>query len=106
MIIDSPMKTPIDKDKSPNNINEIEYLEKLFQEKENTNEEKITFGLIIIQHLQLNLSQHYQCVDFYDVEQGYIITCNVVNLDKSKLNVDDYLNRRQLHLRSTLIIKI
>jgi len=71
----------IDNDKLSNDINEFDYLEKLFKQKENLEEQNITFGLSIIKQFSLDSSQQYQCIDVYDVEQGYIIMCNVVNLN-------------------------
>ncbi len=63
--------------------NKLDYFEKLFEQKESMEDQKITFGLSIVQQISLDSSQQYQCVDFYDVEQGYIIMCNVVNTDHS-----------------------
>jgi hypothetical protein len=71
----------IDNDKLSNDINEFDYLKKLFKQKENLEEQNITFGLSIIKQFSLDSSQQYQCVDVYDVEQGYIIMCNIVNLN-------------------------
>lgn len=64
-------------------ISQCNYLEKLFRQKQNAEERKIIFGLSIKQKFSLNSSQQYQCVDFYDVEQGYIIMCNTLNLNNS-----------------------
>ena len=84
MVIDpSTMKT-IDNNNLSNEMSELDYLEKLFKQKENIEERKITFGLSILQTFSLDSSQQYQCVDFYDVGQGYIIMCNVVNSTDSK----------------------
>jgi hypothetical protein len=71
----------IDNDKLSNDINQFDYLKKLFKQKENLEEQNITFGLSIIKQFSLDSSQQYQCVDVYDVEQGYIIMCNIVNLN-------------------------
>jgi hypothetical protein len=71
----------IDNDKLSNDINQFDYLKKLFKQKENLEEQNITFGLSIIKQFSLDSSQQYQCVDIYDVEQGYIIMCNIVNLN-------------------------
>ncbi|CAF0891715.1 unnamed protein product [Rotaria sordida] len=95
-IIDPLKRKIIDDNRLSNGIDEFNYLEKIFEQKENIEERKITFGLSIIQQFSLDSSQQYQCVDFYDVGQGYIIMCNVVNLDKPQVNVKDYSNLGQL----------
>ncbi len=96
------MKMLDDDKKLSNDINRFDYLENLFKQKENLEERKITFGLSILQKFSLNSFQQYQCVDFYDVEQGYIIMCNIVNLNNSK----DQSNSEQIQLQSILIIDI
>jgi len=61
--------------------------ERLFTQRENLDERKITIGLTTIQKLSLNSNERYQCVDFYDVEQGYIIMCNIEQSEQTKLFV-------------------
>ena len=51
------------------------------EETENGENRKINFGLTIFTRFSLNSSHQYQNVDFYDVEQGYIIVSNVINVN-------------------------
>ncbi|CAF3364498.1 unnamed protein product [Rotaria sp. Silwood1] len=95
-VIEPSKRKIIDNNRLPSGIDEFDYIEKLFEQKENIEEQKITFGLSIIQQFSLDSSQQYQCVDFYDVGQGYIFTCNVVNLDVPQVNIKDYSNLGQL----------
>ncbi|CAF2848040.1 unnamed protein product [Rotaria sp. Silwood2] len=97
-IIEPSKRKTIDDNRLSNEIDQFDYLEKLFEPKENIEERKITFGLSIIQQFSLDSSQQYQCVDFYDVGEGYIIMCNVVNLDKPQVNIKDYSHLGQLQL--------
>ncbi len=78
------MMKMIDNEKQSNDTIEFDYLEKLFKQKENLEEQNITIGLSMIKQFSLDSSQQYQYVDFYDVEQGYIIMCNVVHLNNSE----------------------
>jgi hypothetical protein len=102
MVIDPSMKKMIDNKRLSNDISEVDYLEKLFKQKENIEERKITFGLSIIEQCPLDSFQQYQCIDFYDIEQEYIIMCNVLNLNNSK----DQLNSQQIQSQSISIIEI
>ncbi|CAF0766338.1 unnamed protein product [Adineta ricciae] len=52
------------------------------EEIENAEDRKLNFGLTIFTRFSLNSSQQYQNVDFYDIEQGYIIVSNVINVNK------------------------
>ncbi|CAF3020197.1 unnamed protein product [Rotaria sp. Silwood2] len=97
-IIEPSKRKTIDDNRLSNEIDQFDYLEKLFEPKENIEERKITFGLSIIQQFSLDSSQQYQCVDFYDVGEGYIIMCNVVNLGKPQVNIKDYSHLGQLQL--------
>jgi hypothetical protein len=63
---------------------DISEFEKLVQQQQNREEQKVIFGLSVIQKYSLDASQAYQCIDFYDVEQGYIIMCNIVNSNHFK----------------------
>jgi len=74
----------IDNEKQSNDTSEFDYLEKLFKQKENLEEQNITIGLSMIKQYSLDSSQQYQYVDFYDVDQEYIIICNVVHLNSSE----------------------
>jgi len=86
----------IDNEKQSNDTSEFDYLEKLFKQKENLEEQNITIGLSMIKQYSLDSSQQYQYVDFYDVDQEYIIICNVVHLNSSE----------DIQLQSILIIDI
>ncbi|UJR27655.1 hypothetical protein I4U23_008936 [Adineta vaga] len=83
-IIDTSIRKISDENKPSNSINETDYLEKIFQQKNNSEDRKITFGLIVIKQFSLDSSQQYQYVDFYDVEQGYIIISNVLDNFKTE----------------------
>jgi hypothetical protein len=75
------MMMTTDDNKLSSGIDKFDHLEKEISE-----ERKISFGLSIIQRLSLDSSQHYLCVDFYDVGQGYILMCNIANAnDNSNL---------------------
>ncbi len=93
MIIDSTMTQTIENSKLSN-------LEKLLKQQKNTEEQKVTFGLLEIQKFSLHISQEYQCIDFYDVEQGYIIICNTINSNHFK----DQSNTEQIQFQSISLI--
>ena len=59
----------------------LDELEKLLKVKENRDEQKVIFGLSLVQKYSLDRNREYRCVDFYDVEQGYILLCHVTNSD-------------------------
>ncbi len=79
MVIDPTMTKTIENSSSFNDMGE---LEKVVQQQENREEQKVTFGLSVIQKYSLDASREYQYIDFYDVEQGYIIMCNIVNSNR------------------------
>ncbi|CAF0801787.1 unnamed protein product [Adineta ricciae] len=55
-----------------------------YEEIEHAEDRKINFGLTIFTRFLLDSSQQYHNVDFYDVEQGYIIVSNVINVNNFK----------------------
>ncbi|CAM4769649.1 unnamed protein product [Rotaria magnacalcarata] len=73
-------------------IDEFDNLEKILQQKESKDDRRIIFGLSIIEQFSLDSSQQYQCVDFYDVEEGYIMISNVVDSNQPRSKIKDYSN--------------
>lgn len=60
-------------------VDELDRLEKLIKQKEHNQEQKVTFGLSMIQKYSLGQDREYQYVDFYDVGQGYILMSHVTS---------------------------
>ena len=69
--------------KSTKVVHELDQLEKLIKQKENNQEQKVIFGLSVIRKYSLDQGREYQCVDFYDVGQGYILICHVTSSNQS-----------------------
>ena len=91
-VIDPSKRKSIYVNRRSTGIDEFDNLEKIFQQKESKDERRITFGLSIIEQLSLDSSQQYQCVDFYEVEEGYIIISNVVDSNQPRSKIKDYSN--------------
>ncbi|CAF3769661.1 unnamed protein product [Adineta steineri] len=89
MTVDSSLK------KTTNSTDKSNYLGKLFEEKENTEERKMIFGLSILKQFLLDSSQQYQYIDFYDIEQGYIIMCNIT-VQPPNIAIDQKTNSKLL----------
>lgn len=89
-IIDPSVRKMIDENKVlSNGINQMDYIENFLEHKENIEDQRIHFGLIILKQFSLDSSEQYQNVDFYDVEQGYIIISNVINTNTSNSTLID-----------------
>ncbi|CAF4544899.1 unnamed protein product, partial [Rotaria socialis] len=91
-VIDPSKRKSIYDNRRSTGIDEFDNLEKIFLQKESKDDRRIVFGLSIIEQFSLDSSQQYQCVDFYDVEEGYIMISNVVDSNRPRSKIKDYSN--------------